>query len=95
MLIYASVIFHRHRKGTLRGAYTPAINPALAEQQGLAYNPNLTAYVPYPSQPGVVAYGERPRQGQYEMDTPQPKAYGYPPQTQAYAAQQHGYARYA
>ncbi|KAF6803044.1 hypothetical protein CSOJ01_11166 [Colletotrichum sojae] len=24
MLIYASVIFHRHRKGTLRGDYTPA-----------------------------------------------------------------------
>jgi hypothetical protein len=95
------VVFHRYRKGTLRGAYTPAINPALAEQQGLAYNPNPADHASYPSYPSHAAYGEPPKQGQYEMDTPQPPTYGYAPQTQGYpaqgqgyASQQHGYPQY-
>ncbi|OIW22499.1 hypothetical protein CONLIGDRAFT_219449 [Coniochaeta ligniaria NRRL 30616] len=94
LLIYASVVFHRHRKNALRGAYTPAINPALGDQQGLVYSSNPADYsASYPSYPSHAAYGEPPKQGQYEMDTQQqPQTYGYAPQTQGYPAQPQGYA---
>jgi hypothetical protein len=92
LLIYASIIFHRHRKGTLRGAYAPALNPALAEQ-GLAYNPHTAAAVgSYPSYPVHAAYGEPVKPSHYEMTTPEPQQYGYAPQTQGYPAQTQQYA---
>ncbi|KAB5529052.1 hypothetical protein GE09DRAFT_406734 [Coniochaeta sp. 2T2.1] len=91
LLIYASVIFHRYRKGTLRGAYAPALNPALVEQQAFVYQPNTADYPSYPSN---AAYGEPVKNNaQYEMDTQHPQSYGYAPQTtQGYPAQQQGVA---
>jgi hypothetical protein len=101
LLIYASVVYHRHRKGALRGAYTPTINPALGDQQGFVYSSNPADYASYPSYPSHAVYGEPPKQTQYEMDMQQPQTYGYGPQNsgypaqpQGYATQQHGYAQY-
>ena len=90
LLIYASVIFHRSRKGTLRGAYAPAVNPALGpQQQAFVYQPNTADY---PSYPTNAAYGEPAKNTHYEMDTHPPQSYGYAPQTQGYPAQQQGFA---
>jgi len=49
MLIYASVVYHRYRKGTLRGRYAPAPNPAQNPEAGQQYATGLmppTAYSP-------------------------------------------------
>lgn len=86
VLIYASVIFHRHRKGTLN-SYTQAgqhdISGGSAAHQG--FNPNVSyGYASAPAyQTGVEApkdsyYGSGGNGQQYDMST----SYGYASQTQ-------------
>ncbi|KAM0330120.1 hypothetical protein ACHAQA_004292 [Verticillium albo-atrum] len=79
LLIYASVIFHKHRKGTLE--YAPAANPA---------NP-ATGYNPHVVQPGV---GYAPNAGyapnnQYAQGHYAPQDYNKPSQYE-YGAQAYG-----
>lgn len=74
LLIYASVIFHRHRKGTLQGAYVPAnANPQFQGfVQPAGYPPAgypQTAYQP-------ADYQQMPYQHQgYQQTAYQPTAY--------------------
>jgi len=105
LLIYAGIIYHRHRKGALRGTYAPAVNPALAEHQGLTHDSSAAAYPAYPSH---AAYGEPLKQQHYELNAQQPQTYGYagqsqgyspqgqgyPPQTQGYSAEQYSHPQY-
>ncbi|KAK4223198.1 hypothetical protein QBC38DRAFT_425866 [Podospora fimiseda] len=81
LLIYASVVFHQFRKGSLRADYVPAHNP---ESHTLVANGN-TGY------PQSTAYGQQ----DYPQDYPKPAYYDGASQAysgQAYAApQQTGY----
>lgn len=73
LLIYASVVFHRHRRNAVRGTYASALNPV--QQPNLAYNAD------HPSYP-ATAYGEQPgpKPAYYEMQNQQGLPYGYPNQ---------------
>jgi hypothetical protein len=73
VLIYASVVFHKHRVGARRGAYVPAVNPP--DQQGLVGD--SANYPSYPSFPSHAAYGDVPKPAQYEMETPPAQTHGY------------------
>lgn len=66
LFIYSIVIFHKDRKGTLRGAYAPAMNPVGQEMPFIN-----TAAIPAPNHPG---YGQ-PHPDQKPYDAP---AYGAP-----------------
>lgn len=65
MLIYAGVIFHRHRKGTLRGDYTPANQnqPTAYQPQPAAYQNQPTSYYGSQQEP-AKPYNPQP----YEME---------------------------
>lgn len=84
LLIYASVIYHRYRKGTLRGAYTSTVNP---DHQVLVYtNP---VYPVYPD----GSYGDLSQgaQTQYELQAQPVPTYGHPSELQAQPVQSYGY----
>ncbi|KAM0276094.1 hypothetical protein ACHAQH_007113 [Verticillium albo-atrum] len=76
LLIYASIIFHKERKGTLQ--YAPAVNPATgydphAVQAGVNYQQN-GSYQPYAPQ-------TQPQGGLYagqDYGKPAPQAYSSP-----------------
>jgi hypothetical protein len=48
MLIYAGVVYHHYRKGTLRGKYIPAPNPAQNLETGQQYATGLEPPTAYP-----------------------------------------------
>ncbi|KAJ9157675.1 hypothetical protein NKR23_g329 [Pleurostoma richardsiae] len=71
VLIYAGVIYHRQRKGTLRGTYVPAANPSeqhiYVQNTGYAYPPATDPYqggavyenTGYPSYTQPIYQGEQ------------------------------------
>lgn len=95
MLIYASIMFHKHRKGTLGGGpgngYKPTQqNDAHAFDPNASYgygSPNAAPYQPAPYAPPDYSY-----QGQQQAKTADPyqsqqQAYGYPQQGEAHEMQ--------
>jgi hypothetical protein len=78
LLVYATVIFHKDRKGTLRGAYAPAANP-VGQEMPFIYS---SAPVPVPTHPSYGRHSVGPLdQKPYDASTAYPPQAAYDPQT--------------